>query len=248
MSDPTPPGPRWKWFAYTFAALGGVSSIAELLGAVMEGFKVIPWSIGLALFGTAAAIGAEKLWTKGIIRRPRALAVLFVAAILVSGCLGFVIARLLSGSACDGRVPCPPEPTLTPTVSVSPPPTYTATPTISTPPPTPSPPPGCASTEPDAGAVTHAGRPNHAARRDGVTVYCNAMAAAGPRGVPKVPFWKEVTVECWTEDLSGIESITRMYRLRTDPWTGLYAASDVFSNGDPPEGGTTNFDDQLEHC
>lgn len=233
MSEPAAPGPRWKWFAWLTAAVAGLSSVIQILGVFIRGFAVLPWSILVTLLGAGSAIGGEKLWASGLLRKPRAVAVLFVAAVLVAGSGGFALARTVGQPSCHTSTGCPPTPTPSPSTPSPDPSTVT-------------PPPSCPPTT--SSNAAEAGRPNRAARHDGVTVYCGPDGSAGPSGIPKIPFWQEVTVTCWTENLSGMSSITAMYRLGAGRWQGLYAASDLFSNGDPPAGGTTNIDKQLPHC
>lgn len=232
MSEPAAPGPRWKWFAWLTAAVAGLSSVIQILGVFIRDFAVLPWSIAVTLFGAGSAIGGEKLWASGLLRKHRAVAMLFVAAVLVAGSGGFALARAVTEPPCPSSTGCPPTPTPSPsTPSLDP---STVTPPVTCP-------------APITGSVSGA-RPNHAARHDGVIVYCSPRGTPGPSGIPKIPFWQEVTVDCWTENQSGMASVTAMYRLGAGRWQGLYAASDLFSNGDPPDGGTTNIDKQLPHC
>lgn len=239
MSEPATPGPRWKWFAWLTAAVAGLSSVIQILGVFIRGFAVLPWSIVVTLLGAGSAIGGEKLWASGLLRKPRAVAVLFLAAVLVAGGGGFALARTIAKAPCHDSTGCPTTPTPSPSAPH---------PSTSTPSPDPStvtPALGC---PPATSNSATGGRPNRAARHDGVVVYCGPDGTHGPSGIPKIPFWQQVTVTCWTENLSGMSSITAMYRLGAGRWQGLYAVSDLFSNGDPPAGGMTNIDKQLRHC
>ncbi|MEV1110175.1 MULTISPECIES: hypothetical protein [unclassified Micromonospora] len=87
-----------------------------------------------------------------------------------------------------------------------------------------------------------------AGNRLGSPVFGDNAGRAAPAGVPRIPAGTHVTVICKAEDLTGMASVTYLYKIGTAPWTNLYSPSDTFRNGDPPEGGTTAFNPAVPDC
>lgn len=95
------------------------------------------------------------------------------------------------------------------------------------------------------------GKEEYADNRAGSPVFHDVGGGSVGSSVPgRIPFGTRVIVECKAPNRTGISSITALYRLSfPDPWVGLYAASDTFTNGDPLGGpGATNVDSAIPDC
>jgi hypothetical protein len=86
--------------------------------------------------------------------------------------------------------------------------------------------------------------------RNGSPVFGDRAGSPVPPGVPdRIPFGTEVLVACKEEDGTGIASVSALYLIvGPEPWAGLYAVSDTFTNGDPLEGGSTLVDPRVPDC
>jgi hypothetical protein len=100
MPDLDPPKVRWKLLAWAGAALAGVSAVAQLLGALMTGAKIIPWSVAICAGGAGALFGAEWLWRSGRLRRLKKAKSIFLImlALLAGAAGGYVLSYAVNSS------------------------------------------------------------------------------------------------------------------------------------------------------
>lgn len=98
----TEPGRRSKPVALTAAVLSAVASVTQLLGALITGIEIIPWSIAITTGGAFAIVGVEKLWRSDLRSRLKAGHVVLIITALLAGIGGYVAASAVKTSKMDG--------------------------------------------------------------------------------------------------------------------------------------------------
>ncbi|MFY1684825.1 hypothetical protein ACN265_25210 [Micromonospora sp. WMMD730] len=217
-----------KSVASLLAAVGAVSGIAQLIGGFISGKLLIVWSALITLALVLMAVGIDELWKRGHIQRAIARpAVLATAVAALALSVGAVVGFVVAGRS--GGLNSLPSSSASMTSA-----NQSAPPTRST----------ASSTPLHSGALLE----EIAGNRLGSPIYGNNMGQPAPDGIPKIPMGSRVMVTCKAENLTGMKSVTYLYKIATSPWEGLYSPSDTFRNGDPPEGGKTAFDPAVPDC
>ena len=89
------------------------------------------------------------------------------------------------------------------------------------------------------------------ANRNGTVVFKNPQGEPVDSSIPRIPYGESVVVLCQVPDGTGMGSVSALYRIgdSSPPWSGLYAVSDTFTNGDPLDPpGSTSVDPRVPPC
>ncbi|GAA4554827.1 hypothetical protein GCM10023175_53750 [Pseudonocardia xishanensis] len=88
------------------------------------------------------------------------------------------------------------------------------------------------------------------ANRSGTVVFKDPQGRPADTPIPRIPYGTTVKVVCQVPNGTGMTSVSALYLIGDSaPWSGLYAVSDTFTNGDPldPPGSTT-VDPRVPSC